>query len=251
MRTQLTAALDSPGLSLADAGGKGANLNAMLSAGFPVPLGFVVLTAAYRRFVADNTLDMLIAEQWQRCDPQRPDTFESTSQAVRRAFVAGTLAGDLAAAIGSQYAALGARVPVAVRSSATAEDLPDASFAGQQDTYLNVRGVANVLAAVQRCWGSLWTARAMAYRLRQGIAPQDVSLAVVVQEMAPASCGGVLFTINPVTGSPAEMMINATWGLGEALVSGPRDARYDPCRQRQRRHKTGGPRRQACHDGGC
>jgi rifampicin phosphotransferase len=205
---------------LADAGGKGANLSAMLGAGFPVPPGFVVLTAVYRRFVADNMLDTLIAEQWQRCDLQRPDTFESASQVVRQAFVAGRLAGDVRDAIGSQYAALGASVPVAVRSSATAEDLPDASFAGQQDTYLNVRGVDNVLAAVQRCWGSLWTARAMAYRLRQGIAPQDVSLAVVVQEMAPARAAGVLFTINPVTGSPAEMMINATWGLGEALVSG-------------------------------
>ena len=220
MRTQLTADLDSPGLSLADAGGKGANLNAMLRAGFPVPSGFVVLTAAYRRFVADNTLDTLIVEQWQRCDLQRPDTFEIASQVVREAFVAGKLVAELADAIDRQYATLGAGAPVAVRSSATAEDLPDASFAGQQDTYLNVRGVGNVLTAVQRCWGSLWTARAMAYRLRQGIAPQDVSLAVVVQDMAPASAAGVLFTINPVTGSPAEMMINATWGLGEALVSG-------------------------------
>ncbi|MFN8468196.1 MAG: PEP/pyruvate-binding domain-containing protein [Caldilineaceae bacterium] len=220
MRTQLIATLDSPGLSLVDAGGKGANLNAMRCAGFPVPPGFVVLTAVYRRFVADNALDALIAEQWQRCDPQRPDTFETASQVVRAAFIAGKLAGDLANAIERQYAALGASVPVAVRSSATAEDLPDASFAGQQDTYLNVRGVDNVLAAVQRCWGSLWTARAMAYRLRQEIGPQEVSLAVVVQEMAPARAAGVLFTINPVTGSPAEMMINATWGLGEALVSG-------------------------------
>ena len=220
MRTQLISPLALPDLPLAAAGGKAANLSAMLEAGFPVPPGFVVLTAAYRRFVADNTLDTLISDQWQRCDPQRPDTFEAASQVVRQAFAAGRLAVDLEDAIISQYAALGADMPVAVRSSATAEDLPEASFAGQQDTYLNIRGSENVLVAVQRCWGSLWTARAMAYRLRQGIAPQDVSLAVVVQEMVPARAAGVLFTVNPVTGNPAEMMINATWGLGEALVSG-------------------------------
>ncbi len=220
MHTQLIASLASPGLPLADAGGKAANLSAMLAAGFPVPPGFVVLTAAYRSFAADNALDTVIVEQWQRCDPQRPDTFETASEMVRQAFAAGTLAGAITDAIGRQYAALGTDVPVAVRSSATAEDLPDASFAGQQDTYLNVRGIDNVLDAVQRCWGSLWTARAMAYRLRQRIAPLDVSLAVVVQEMVPARAAGVLFTVNPVTGNPTEMMINATWGLGEALVSG-------------------------------
>ena len=220
MHTQLIAPLASPDLPLAAAGGKAANLSAMLAAGFPVPPGFVVLTAAYRRFAADNELDALIAAQWQRCELQRPATFEAASEVVRQAFAAGTLASDLADAIISQYAALGTDVPVAVRSSATAEDLPDASFAGQQDTYLHIRGSENVLVAVQRCWGSLWTARAMAYRLRQGIAPQDVSLAVVVQEMAPARAAGVLFTVNPVSGDPSEMMINATWGLGEALVSG-------------------------------
>ena len=162
----------------------------MLLAGFPVPLGFVVLTAAYRRFVLDNAVGTVIAEQWQLCDLQRPDTFEAASQSIRQAFAAGKLASDLADTIRLQYETLGANTPVAVRSSATAEDLPEASFAGQQDTYLNVRGDAAVLEAVQRCWASLWTARAMAYRLRQGIAPQDVSLAVIVQQMAPANAAG-------------------------------------------------------------
>ena len=114
--------------------------------------------------------------------------------------------------------------PVAVRSSATAEDLPDASFAGQQDTYLNVRGGADVLVAVQRCWGSLWTARAMAYRLRQGIAPQDVSLAVVVQEMAPADAAGVLFTVNPVSGDPCRDDDQRHVGAGRGTGVRPRDA---------------------------
>ena len=107
-----------------------------------------------------------------------------------------------------------------MRSSATAEDLPDASFAGQQDTYLNIRGGDALIDAIKRCWASLWTARAIAYRQRQGIAPLDVSLAVIVQMMVPATAAGVLFTVNPVTGSTAEMLINATWGLGESLVSG-------------------------------
>jgi rifampicin phosphotransferase len=106
------------------------------------------------------------------------------------------------------------------RSSATAEDLPDLSFAGQQETYLNVRGEAGVVAAVKRCWASLWTARAIGYRARQGIGPQEVSLAVVVQELVPADAAGILFTANPLTGARDELMINAAWGLGEAIVSG-------------------------------
>jgi pyruvate,water dikinase len=192
----------------------------MVRAGFPVPHGFVVLTGAYRQFVAANGLDGAIRAQWAQCDPQQPGTFEAASAQLRRAFAAGVLPPEAAAAIEAEYARLGADAAVAVRSSATAEDLPDASFAGQQDTYLNVRGPAAVLAAVQACWGSLWTARAMAYRLRQGIAPDEVSLAVVVQQMAPATAAGVLFTVNPVNGALDELVINATWGLGEALVSG-------------------------------
>ena len=220
MHTQLIAPLDAPGLPLHLAGGKGANLNAMLCAGLPVPPGFVVLTAAYQQYVADNGLAGIIAEQWAACDPARPATFETASQTLRAAFLAGALSDEIATAITADYAQLGPDAAVAVRSSATAEDLPEASFAGQQDTYLNVRGAPAVIEAVRRCWGSLWTARAMAYRMRQGIAPAEVSLAVVVQQMAPATAAGVLFTVNPVSGDQDEMVINATWGLGEALVSG-------------------------------
>ena len=115
---------------------------------------------------------------------------------------------------------MGAEKAVAVRSSATAEDLPDASFAGQQDTYLNIRGAEAVLQAVKRCWASLWTARAIGYRARQGIDPDSVALAVVVQELVAADAAGVMFTANPVNGKRGEVVINATWGLGEALVSG-------------------------------
>jgi len=111
-------------------------------------------------------------------------------------------------------------VPVAVRSSATAEDLPDLSFAGQQETFLNVRGGGALLDAVKRCWASLWTARAIGYRARQGIPSRDVALAVVVQELVPADAAGILFTANPMTGSRDEIVINAAWGLGEAVVGG-------------------------------
>ena len=220
MQTQLIAPLDAPALPLHLAGGKGANLNSLLADGFPVPPGFVVLTTAYRRFVAANGLAEVIAVQWTVCDPAQPDTFEAASHQVRRAFLAGEVDEEIVAALRAGYAQLDPGASVAVRSSATAEDLPEASFAGQQDTYLNVRGEQALLEAVQRCWASLWTARAMAYRLRQGIAPDDVSLAVVVQLMAPATAAGVLFTVNPVSGDAGEMVINATWGLGEALVSG-------------------------------
>src|SRR5207245_5811743 len=109
---------------------------------------------------------------------------------------------------------------VAVRSSATAEDLPGMSFAGQQESYLNVRGADCVLEAVKSCWASLWTARAIGYRARHGIAPDEVSLAVVVQELVPADAAGVLFTANPLTRVRDRVMINAAWGLGEAIVGG-------------------------------
>lgn len=111
-------------------------------------------------------------------------------------------------------------LPVAVRSSATAEDLPEASFAGQQETYLNVCDETALMTAVKHCWSSLWTGRAIAYRARQGIAPDAVGLAVVVQQMIPAQAAGILFTVNPVTGARDEVIVNAAWGLGEAIVAG-------------------------------
>jgi hypothetical protein len=216
--TNLTPTLTSTDLSLANAGGKGANLNRMLRAGLPVPAGFVITTDAYSQFVHANQLGEIIDQQWADCSASDPSSFERASAAIRAAFSAGAMPAPIAEAIADAYAALGGNV--AVRSSATAEDLPEASFAGQQDTYLNVTGDAAVCDAVKRCWASLWTARAMAYRFRQTIQPADVSLAVVVQTMAPASAAGVLFTINPLTGNPREMVINAAWGLGEALVAG-------------------------------
>jgi pyruvate,water dikinase len=128
---------------------------------------------------------------------------------------------EVASAIRQAYLRLGGgALPVAVRSSATAEDLPDLSFAGQQETYLNMRGEAQVLDAVKRCWASLWTARAISYRIRNHIAAASVSLAVVVQKLVPADAAGIMFTANPLTGGHDQIMINAAWGLGEAIVGG-------------------------------
>lgn len=140
---------------------------------------------------------------------------------IRALFLAGDMQKDIRDEILAAYGELtNDQGAVAVRSSATAEDLPDASFAGQQGTYLNVQGQAALLEAVIKCWASLWTARALAYRLRQGIDPAHVSLAVVVQRLVPADTAGILFTANPLDGNRDQMVINATWGLGEAIVGG-------------------------------
>jgi len=211
--------LDSPAASLALAGGKGANLARLAAAGYTVPPGFILSTAAYRATVAHNSLAGTIRSALAGLAPQDPTALETASRAIRQRFAAGDLPPGLAAALREAYAALGSP-PVAVRSSATAEDLPDLSFAGQQDTYLNVAGAAELLQAVVRCWSSLWTARAIGYRLWHGIPDQDLALAVVVQEMVPAEVSGVLFTANPLDGKRTEMVVEAALGLGEALVSG-------------------------------
>ena len=175
------------------AGGKGANLGELVRAGFPVPDGFVVTTAAYTRFVAEHGVAGLTG--------------------------GADLPADLAQSIRDAYSALGGGA-VAVRSSATAEDLEEASFAGQQDTYLNVVGADALLAAVRDCWASLWSGRAVRYRAERGVDPEDLALAVVVQRLVPAEAAGVLFTANPTNGRTEETVITAAWGLGEAVVSG-------------------------------
>ncbi|HEY5788476.1 MAG TPA: PEP/pyruvate-binding domain-containing protein, partial [Microlunatus sp.] len=164
------------------AGGKAANLGELVRAGLPVPPGFVVTTDAYREFVDTHHLhDRIVALVPASADAD-PSAYEFAAQAIADLFTAGRVPDDLASAITGSYRELGADV-VAVCSSATAEDLEGASFAGQQDTYLNISGADAVLDAVRRCWASLWTGRAMAYRARQGIDPAEVSLAVVVQEL--------------------------------------------------------------------
>jgi rifampicin phosphotransferase len=216
--------LTSTGATLERAGGKGANLAALTRAGFDVPPGFVVGTDAYRTFVAANGIEPRLLELVRAISPEDPASLDATSQSIRALFGAGRMPAGSAAAIQAAYAQLPSNdskpVPVAVRSSATAEDLPGLSFAGQQDTYLNVVGPVALCAAIQSCWASLWTARALGYRARNGIAPEGIALAVVVQAMIMSEVSGVLFTANPLTGHRGESVIDASFGLGEAIVSG-------------------------------
>ena len=212
--------LDSPLATLERVGGKGASLARMVAAGLPVPPGFHITTDAYRRYVDENHLGDGILSAVVQAQANDPATLDRASEQIQSLIGKGTMPGDIAAMIRQWYGELGADAAVAVRSSATAEDLPGMSFAGQMETYLNVRGSDEVIHAVKRCWASLWTGRAISYRQRQGIRPEDVSIAVVVQQLVAAQVAGVVFTANPVTGARDELVINAAWGLGEAIVSG-------------------------------
>ncbi|MGH3913194.1 MAG: PEP/pyruvate-binding domain-containing protein [Pseudonocardiaceae bacterium] len=200
-------------------GGKAANLGELIRAGFAVPPGFCVTTGAYQQVTAGTelggVLDSLHA-------PPRSDLVRVAELAgrARAAILAAPVPAAVTAAIVSAYTALGKDVAVAVRSSATAEDLPSASFAGQQDTYLNIIGIEAVVDAVRRCWASLWTDRAVSYRETNDIDHRVVQLAVVVQRMVDARVAGVLFTADPVTGCREHTVIDASPGLGEAVVSG-------------------------------
>lgn len=221
MESRIILSLDSSDATLASAGGKAMNLARLVRAGLPVPFGFIVTTDAYRQFVAANDLQPFIVSLLADTNTDDPFSLDAASAAIRAHFAAAPVPDELAVAIINAYHSLTTdRRSVAVRSSATAEDLPDMSFAGQQDTYLNVVGDSVLLDAVLGCWSSLWTARAIAYRARNGIAQEGVALAVVVQAMVESEASGVLFTANPLTGQRGETVIDATLGLGEALVSG-------------------------------
>jgi phosphohistidine swiveling domain-containing protein len=209
-------------------GGKGANLGELVGAGLPVPRAFCVTTDAYGTFLADSGLIGEILASLEGLDYESHADIDARASAIRDRLLDAPVPAAIEQAVLAAYAELeaelGADALVSVRSSATAEDLPGMSFAGQQDTYLNVAGGASVLEHVKRCWASLWTDRAIAYRSRQGFAHEEVLLAVVVQEMFPSQVSGILFTANPVTSNPQEMFLNSSWGLGEAVVSG----RVDP-----------------------
>jgi phosphohistidine swiveling domain-containing protein len=191
------------------AGGKAANLGELLQAGFRVPPGFVITTTAYDRVVATNGIGELVARI-----PESGD-----GAAIRTAFEQAAIPSDIEQAILADYRQLGSG-SVAVRSSATAEDLADAAFAGQQDSFLGIVDEAALLSAVRRCWGSLGSDRAIAYREKHRFAHADVKLAVVVQRLIAADTAGVMFTANPTTGARDETVIDASSGLGEAIVSG-------------------------------
>jgi len=207
-------------MQVAVVGGKGAHLGALSRAGgIRVPAGFCVTTDAFRRIMAEASIDDRL-DRLSRLDPDDREAIRTLSAQIRRTVEGIAIPVDLAAAITSALARLGEHAAYAVRSSATAEDLPTASFAGQQDTYLNVVGPAAILRHVSRCWASLFTERAVTYRQRNGIDHRTVHMAVVVQRMLFPQAAGILFTADPVTGNRKVATVDASFGLGEALVSG-------------------------------
>jgi phosphohistidine swiveling domain-containing protein len=220
MTHSFTDALDTPDDSLERLGGKGRSLSRMARAGFDVPGGFHVTTSAYRRFVADNDLQEKILDLVRPVITEGTLSFQQASESIAQLFADNELSENTVAEIRAAYEALDGTQSVAVRSSANAEDLPDLSFAGQQETYLNVCGADAVVAAVRNCWASLWTARAISYRHEMGIDNEIVAMAVVVQTMVPSQISGILFTANPADGDRSEMIVNCSFGLGEAVVSG-------------------------------
>ena len=203
-------------------GGKGANLGELTMAGFPVPNAFVLTTAAYDYFIEKSKIMNVINDELKAIDRNSDDSLAKASANIRAAFEKFDIPKDLKDDVVKSYAKLfpkGKEGFVAVRSSATAEDLPDASFAGQQETYLNVHGEADLFDKIIKCWSSLFTARAIAYREKQGYSHDEVKLAVVVQKMVNSDVSGIMFTVNPNSGVK-EIVIEAGYGLGEAIVGG-------------------------------
>ncbi|MCX8166442.1 MAG: phosphoenolpyruvate synthase [Candidatus Micrarchaeota archaeon] len=206
--------------SLAAAGGKGANLGEMYNARFPIPNGFVVTSYAYFKFIQANGIDKLIKETLSNLDVEDTKKLTMASEKIKAAILEAVVPDEIVEAIIGAYRQLGVNKYVAVRSSATAEDLPEASFAGQQETYLNIIGEQKVLEAVKKCWASLFGARAIYYRQQNKFDHTKVGLAAVVQEMIESHMSGIMFTVEPVSQDPNKLSIEAAFGLGEVVVSG-------------------------------
>ena len=208
-------------------GGKNANLGEMINVGIPVPPGFAITAYSYKKFIEKSGISEKIYEIIKETvkDLNDPKQYEEASKKIRELIEATPMPKDIGGAIRSAYEELCRKlglsdVFVAVRSSATAEDLPDASFAGQQETFLNVRGVRHLLENTVKCWSSLFTPRAIFYRTEKGFAHEKVFISVGVQKMVNSKAAGVIFTINPVTGDPSQIVIEGNYGLGESVVSG-------------------------------
>ncbi len=200
-------------------GGKGASLGEMAAVGLPVPNAFVVTAQAFRKFLVQEGIENELFGLLEELDIEDTGVLEKASRDAKDLILKTPMPDYLKKEIRKGYKAMGNNLVVAVRSSATAEDLPGASFAGQQDTFLNIRGAEDLLEAIQKCWASLYTPRAIYYRARQGFEDRSVNIAVVVQKLINAEKAGVLFTSHPVTGEP-ETIVEASWGLGESIVSG-------------------------------
>ena len=203
-------------------GGKGANLGELTSAGFPVPGAFVLTTVAYDYFIGKSKIMSKIEKELKNIDRHSDQSLADASKKIRALFETFDIPDDLKKEIITNYRMVvpkGSAGFVAVRSSATAEDLPDASFAGQQETYLNVKDEDDLIDKVRKCWSSLFTARAISYREKQGFAHSDVKLAVVIQKMVNSEVSGIMFTVDPHSGAK-NIIIEAGYGLGEAIVGG-------------------------------
>ncbi len=201
-------------------GGKGASLGEMTAIGLPVPKAFVVTAQAFRKFLIETGIEEELFRRLERLDVDDNGALESVSKDVQAFVLSVEMPDQIREEIVEAYDRMGTGgTVVAVRSSATAEDLPDASFAGQQDTFLNILGETDLLEAVQQCWASLYGARAIYYRSKQGFDDRSVNIAVVVQELIHSEKSGVMFTSHPVTGEPLTI-VEGSWGLGEAVVSG-------------------------------
>jgi len=206
-------------------GGKNASLGELLNANIPVPPGFAVTTKAYNRFLEQANIAKEIFKILKDVKADNVETGEKASKEIRSLIESAPIDDDLQDYIGEFYRRLSKKcnvpaVPAAVRSSATAEDLPGASFAGQQDTFLWIRGVDNIFKHVKKCWSSLFTARAIYYRTKMGFPHEQVEISVGIQKMANAWTAGVMFTLNPATGDISTIAIDANWGFGESVVSG-------------------------------
>ena len=221
MTTMFTTPIKTTQNDLDLVGGKGRSLARMSCADFDVPGGFLVTTDAYKKFIADSDLKSKIIEL---AKPELRDgypNFELSSKEINKIIQNAKIDANIVDQIKVAYQQLDqANLSVAVRSSANAEDLPDFSFAGQQETFLNVSGEDEVVSAVKKCWSSLWTAQAISYRHQNGIDQSSVAMGVVVQVMIPSEVSGILFTANPTNGERSEMIVNSSFGLGEAVVGG-------------------------------
>ncbi|WP_213951004.1 PEP/pyruvate-binding domain-containing protein [Tepidanaerobacter syntrophicus] len=201
-------------------GGKGASLCCMYRNKFPVPPGFIICTAAFDYFIKESGLQEHILKLVSQIDWDNNSSLADVASQIRTDIENTPMPTNIVELIKKYYASLGNNVSVAVRSSGTAEDLENASFAGQQDTYLFIVGIDNVINSIKQCWASLYNGRALFYRHQKGFSESNISIAVVVQQMINADKAGVMFTANPITKRKDEVVIEAVWGLGEGLVQG-------------------------------
>ena len=211
--------------SLPQVGGKNASLGELINAGIRVPPGFAVTTDSYLNFITDTGIKDEILDIVSQLKTGDMESLNDTSEKIQQLIIHKELPAEIRTTIDDAYGELCTMcgveaLPVAVRSSATAEDLPTASFAGQQDTYLWIQGADPVVEKVQRCWASLWTARAIDYRIKNDFPHEKVLISVGVQKMVNAKAAGVMFTLNPTDGDISKVVIEGSWGLGETVVSG-------------------------------